>query len=176
MATKLLQYHCWEHNLIYSDESAFDFHVKNECSQLLNEKNVCIYILDNGKCCHKSFKMTTSLILHYLTEHRQFACTHCYQTFDKENDLEQHEHVDGINLRLRPYKCRRCPTSWPNERTRRAHDTASHKTNYDAKSVPILTEFCTQCSKGYSTTSSLYRHLRKKHGIETVDTPKKQKL
>lgn len=177
MAMAKRQYHCWEHNLLYSEETAFELHLKNECQQMLNDKrNVCLYLQNDGKCCQPSFKMTTSLIIHYMREHRLFACTHCYRTFSKEQDLEEHDHTEGINLCLRPFKCRRCPTSWPNERTRRSHDTASHKKNYDAKSIPVLTEFCPHCTKGYTATSSLYRHLRKKYGIETIDSPKKPKM
>lgn len=169
MTNNKMEFYCWDHEITFKNGKHLENHYDNECQQMLTEKNVCTFLLPNGECCRKSFRMTSTLMSHYQSEHSLFACTQCYQTFNNSNDLEAHRHVEGRNLRINPYKCSRCPTSWSTEKARRQHDTSAHRINYDDKETPLPHEFCRYCPKGFSHISSLHRHMRRKHGLEVVD-------
>lgn len=94
----IMENFCSYHEINFETKSEYDYHTNNECKEMLKSANMCIHHLGGGKCCKKAFKHVSSLILHYHRKHKIYACVHCYQTFSSRLELEEHEHIDGMNL------------------------------------------------------------------------------
>lgn len=157
---------CWDHGFNYKNKEQLEYHIQKECAKMLSTPNVCTFIRSNGKACRGRFTSMTSLILHYKNEHNQYACSTCYNAYSTQEELESHRHNEGdLNLRQKPYKCAECVTSYATEKGRSAHVTSGHRTSYPGRELNQPKEFCTICKKGYANRGSLYRHMRKDHGI-----------
>lgn len=90
---------CWHHEIQYDNAEDYRVHKDRECTMLLEQKNVCTYVKENKECCGKSFTHISSLILHYRSIHKQYACVGCYNVFNHKKELEQHSHPEGSDLR-----------------------------------------------------------------------------
>lgn len=161
-----MAYVCWDHGFIYKTKEQLTYHEKRECAKMLATPNVCTYMRNSGKCCRGKFASMTSLILHYKDEHNKYACSTCYMAFDTAKELEAHKHTESdLNLRQKPYKCPECNTSYATEKGKNAHITSGHRNQNQVREAQQPKEFCVICKRGYVNMSSLYRHMRKDHGI-----------
>lgn len=91
--------YCWEHDIAFKSEQEYNTHAEAECDNLLATPNVCIHLNADGKCCGKHYKHISTLILHYRTVHKEYACVHCYQTYTTKKGFERHKHEEGISFR-----------------------------------------------------------------------------
>lgn len=90
--------YCRDHEIHFDSVSAFKRHREKECSDMLKIPNICTYI-KNGKCCKSAYNHVSSLIIHYYSRHKLYACARCYGAFESRAELESHEHSKGMNLR-----------------------------------------------------------------------------
>lgn len=93
------EYRCPDHEATFENEESLLYHLKNHCQDMLKQKNTCTHVQENGKCCRKTFKHTSTLMLHYFKIHDRYACEQCYTTFPTSTELEEHTHAERINVR-----------------------------------------------------------------------------
>lgn len=99
--SEVREYECKDHDIKFSNLEALRKHKRDHCAEMLKQKNVCTYMDMDGDCCQKSFEYTALLIIHMLMYHGRYACESCYETFTNSRELAEHEHDEGINVRLR---------------------------------------------------------------------------
>lgn len=92
-----------DHEIQYNSEEAYNYHKVVECGPMLTRKNICTFLKEGEKCCKEHFNTTTALLAHYKDEHQLYACSICYTTASDIQTLEEHDHNESVNLRLR--KC-----------------------------------------------------------------------
>lgn len=93
MERKERNYYCWDHEIQFEKEKYLLRHKKFECDELLKRKNVCLFLKTKDSCCGVQFMHVSSLLYHYRSEHKRYACAHCYTTFTSKDQLERHEHL-----------------------------------------------------------------------------------
>lgn len=150
-------YCCQHHHIRFLSWKDYIFHHSNECQNWLKNKNVCTF-LRNGRACGKFFKQTASLILHYFKIHDVYACSQCYRTFKSAYRLEAHIHNTRVNLRLNPYQCRYCDTSYDTAVHCLTHED-THKGAIIRKSMLPPTKLCV-CRQKF-TNNDLYVNHQK---------------
>lgn len=91
--------YCWYHEIQFESVKNYTEHCEKECKEMLKNSNVCTFVKENGSCCRKKYNHISTLILHYKSEHKKYACAKCYKIFERKDDLEQHEHPQDANYR-----------------------------------------------------------------------------
>ncbi|XP_055377682.1 zinc finger protein 479-like [Condylostylus longicornis] len=139
---------------VYTTKSYYREHLlRHEKGSLLenNEKPF--------KCphCPRSFKLLSTLTAHCnyhnKTADRKYHCTECNTTFKRSDHLK--EHINGVHLKILPFKCDICSKSFVTGAIRNAHVRRSHSG---------LRYKCNICEKDFSLSTSLSRHKRRHNG------------
>ncbi|XP_063698544.1 zinc finger protein 260-like [Culicoides brevitarsis] len=108
--------------------------------------------------CDKRFKVPSSLLTHAKihTEDRKFSCDKCNAKFKRREHLRIH--VNGVHLKLKPFKCEICDRTFSQIGDRNVH----MKSHSDQKE-----HSCTICNKKFRLVKALRTHLR----IHTGEKP-----
>lgn len=94
-----MENYCAAHEIRFCSSKEYNHHVKYECAEMLKVQNICTHHLGDGRCCRRFFNHSSSLILHYKKKHKLYACVKCYGVYKNAADLEEHSHINGLNLR-----------------------------------------------------------------------------
>lgn len=94
-----MENYCATHEICFGSSEEYNYHVKNECADMLKVQNICTHHIGDGRCCRRFFNHSSSLILHYKKKHKLYACVKCYSVYKNTADLEKHSHTNGLNLR-----------------------------------------------------------------------------
>ncbi|XP_055377683.1 zinc finger protein 519-like [Condylostylus longicornis] len=115
------------------------------------------------KCpyCPKTFKLLSTLT-HHCTFHnktldKKYHCSECNTNFRRSDHLK--EHINGVHLKILPFKCELCPQAFVTGAKRNIHVKRMHS----GKRFQ-----CNQCDKDFSLQSSLNRHKKEHSGIKSL--------
>ena len=90
---------------------------------------------------------------------RNYVCHECGKSCRDNHDLKKH--VDGVHLKLKPFKCEYCDKSF---------DMGSNLDRHVLNKHEKIRHPCDFCDGNYSQKSHLARHIKKKHqNIELND-------
>lgn len=85
---------CPDHDIDFISRAHYNHHIRNECSKMLLDRNICFHEDDSGRKCKKSFHTATALIWHFGTRHTKYPCLVCGQVYQNLHELEAHKHED----------------------------------------------------------------------------------
>ena len=80
------------------------------------------------------------------------VCDECGKSYRYKLDLKRH--VDGVHLKLKPFKCEHCDESFDRSRNLIVHSLNQHENNRYQ---------CDKCDANYSQKGPLVQHIRKNH-------------
>uniref|UniRef100_A0A336MD81 CSON015472 protein n=1 Tax=Culicoides sonorensis TaxID=179676 RepID=A0A336MD81_CULSO len=123
------------------------------------QKKILPYICTT---CDKRFKVPSSLLAHTKihNEDRKHACDQCNAKFKRREHLRIH--VNGVHLKLKPFKCEICGRTFSQAGDRNIH-MKSH--NEDKEHT------CTICDKKFRLLKALRTHARIHTGEKPFSCP-----
>ena len=113
-------------------KSSFQYHVKNSCK--------------NSKDCE--------IMKAKRKEKSKLICTKCGKVYSSTTDLKRH--MNSFHLKLKPFKCTKCPAAFTWEGSLQYHIKTLHENNYEEHP-------CSQCDKVFKLNDSLKHHVLSVH-------------